>query len=41
MKRGAIVDDDTPTAILERYNRDTLEEVFLDVARGRNEAVRA
>ncbi len=35
MKRGRIVDDDTPAQILERYNRDTLEEVFLDVARGR------
>jgi ABC-2 type transport system ATP-binding protein len=41
MKRGAIVDDDTPRGILDRYNRDTLEEVFLDVARGRGEAVRA
>lgn len=41
MKRGTVVDDDTPRGILERYNRDTLEEVFLDVARGRGEAVRA
>lgn len=41
MKRGAVVDDDTPRGILQRYNRDTLEEVFLDVARGRGEAVRA
>ncbi|MEW6766542.1 MAG: ABC transporter ATP-binding protein [Pseudomonadota bacterium] len=35
MKRGHIADDDTPTRILSRYNRATLEEVFLDVARGR------
>jgi ABC-2 type transport system ATP-binding protein len=35
MKRGRIEDDDTPGAIMARYNRDTLEEVFLDVARGR------
>ncbi|WP_322514698.1 ABC transporter ATP-binding protein [Rhodopseudomonas palustris] len=35
MKRGRIEDDDAPAAILARYNRATLEEVFLDVARGR------
>jgi len=35
MKRGRIEDDDTPEAIMARYNRTTLEEVFLDVARGR------
>src|SRR5881628_2847018 len=35
MKRGRIEDDDTPDKIIARYNRDTLEEVFLDVARGR------
>ena len=35
MKRGRIEDDDTPARILTRYNRATLEEVFLDVARGR------
>jgi ABC-2 type transport system ATP-binding protein len=34
MRRGAIVDDDTPAALLARYGRDSLEEVFLDVARG-------
>lgn len=41
MKRGVIVDDDTPTGILARYNRDTLEDVFLDVARGRRDASQA
>jgi ABC-2 type transport system ATP-binding protein len=35
MKQGEIVDDDTPGALLARYGRDTLEQVFLDVARGR------
>src|SRR4029079_602530 len=35
MKRGRIEDDDTPANIMLRYNRATLEEVFLDVARGR------
>jgi ABC-2 type transport system ATP-binding protein len=35
MKRGHIEDDDTPVKLLSRYGRDTLEEVFLDVARGR------
>jgi ABC-2 type transport system ATP-binding protein len=35
MKRGRIEDDDSPDAIMARYNRATLEEVFLDVARGR------
>src|SRR5437763_16207965 len=35
MKRGRIEDDDSPGSIMARYNRTTLEEVFLDVARGR------
>src|SRR6202166_3908214 len=35
MKRGRIEDDDTPDQIMARYNRNTLEGVFLDVARGR------
>ena len=38
MKRGRIEDDDTPTRLLARYGRRTLEEVFLDVARRRDEA---
>src|SRR5438067_726539 len=40
MKRGKIEDDDTPSHLLARYGRETLEEVFLDVARGRSEAAR-
>jgi len=38
MKRGRIEDDDTPQRLLIRYGRETLEEVFLDVVRGRGEA---
>jgi ABC-2 type transport system ATP-binding protein len=40
MKRGKIEDDDTPAKLLARYGRDNLEDVFLDVARGRGEAAR-
>jgi ABC-2 type transport system ATP-binding protein len=40
MKRGRIEDDDTPPHLLARYGRETLEEVFLDVARGRSESAR-
>jgi ABC-2 type transport system ATP-binding protein len=38
MKGGRIEDDDAPERLLTRYGRHTLEEVFLDVARGRGEA---
>jgi ABC-2 type transport system ATP-binding protein len=38
MKRGRIEDDDTPQRLLVRYGRETLEEVFLDVARGRGQS---
>jgi ABC-2 type transport system ATP-binding protein len=38
MKRGRIEDDDTPERLLARYGRETLEEVFLDIVRGRGEA---
>ncbi|SDT32642.1 ABC transporter ATP-binding protein [Bradyrhizobium canariense] len=37
MKRGRIEDDDSPERIMARYNRTTLEDVFLDVARGRGQ----
>jgi ABC-2 type transport system ATP-binding protein len=33
MKKGEIVDDDTPARLVTRYGRTNLEEVFLDVAR--------
>ncbi|HVZ52447.1 MAG TPA: ABC transporter ATP-binding protein [Pseudolabrys sp.] len=38
MKKGRIEDDDTPEQLLARYGRETLEDVFLDVARGRTHA---
>jgi ABC-2 type transport system ATP-binding protein len=37
MKQGRIEDDDAPARLLSRYGRRTLEEVFLDVARRRDE----
>jgi ABC-2 type transport system ATP-binding protein len=37
MKRGRIEDDDTPARLVSRYGRSNLEEVFLDIARGRGE----
>jgi ABC-2 type transport system ATP-binding protein len=38
MKRGEVVDDAAPETLLARYGRETLEEVFLDIARGRRQA---
>ena len=41
MKTGRIEDDDTPARLIERYGRSNLEEVFLDIARGRGGARQA
>src|SRR5262245_17914152 len=41
MKKGRIEDDDTPAHLLARYGRTTLEQVFLDVVRGRGEGRQA
>jgi len=38
LRNGVIVDDDSPAGLLARYGRDNLEEVFLDIARGRGSA---
>jgi ABC-2 type transport system ATP-binding protein len=38
MKRGRIVDRGSPAALLARYGREDLEEVFLDIARDRRAA---
>jgi ABC-2 type transport system ATP-binding protein len=38
MRTGRIVHNEPPDALIARYGRETLEEVFLDVARGRGEA---
>ena len=35
MKDGRIVDDGSPPSLIARYGRVTMEEVFLDIARGR------
>jgi ABC-2 type transport system ATP-binding protein len=40
LKHGRIEDDDTPAQLLRRYGRNTLEEVFLDVARGNGSEAR-
>jgi ABC-2 type transport system ATP-binding protein len=34
MRRGRIVDRGSPEMLIDRYGRETLEEVFLDIARG-------
>jgi ABC-2 type transport system ATP-binding protein len=34
LKAGRIVDRGTPRALIDRYGRRTMEEVFLDIARG-------
>lgn len=39
MRRGHIVDRGTPGALIERYGRQTLEQVFLDIARRDGDAV--
>ena len=36
MKRGRLVDEGAPEALVARYGREDLEEVFLDIARGRH-----
>jgi ABC-2 type transport system ATP-binding protein len=33
MRQGRIVDRGSPEALIRRYGRDTLEQVFLDIAR--------
>jgi ABC-2 type transport system ATP-binding protein len=38
LRAGEVVDQGSPRALIERYGRETMEEVFLDVARGRVEA---
>lgn len=35
LRKGRIVDHGSPQALIDRYGRDTLEEVFLDIARGK------
>jgi ABC-2 type transport system ATP-binding protein len=35
LKAGRIVDDGAPPDLIAKFGRETLEEVFLDIARGR------
>jgi ABC-2 type transport system ATP-binding protein len=39
MKAGRIVDQGAPDTLIAKYGRQSLEEVFLDIARGRDLAV--
>ena len=41
MKAGRIVDRGAPDALVARYGRETLEDVFLDIARSRKDATGA
>ncbi len=41
LKKGRVVDRGSPTELLARYGRQDLEDVFLDIARGRRQAVAA
>ena len=36
MKQGHIVDHGSPRYLIDRYGRETLEDVFLDIARGKS-----
>ena len=38
LDQGRIIEDETPRALIETFGRKTLEEVFLDVVRGRSPA---
>jgi ABC-2 type transport system ATP-binding protein len=40
LRAGEVVDQGSPQALLARYGRDTMEDVFLDVARGRGSGER-
>ena len=35
LKQGRVVDQGTPAALLAKYGREDMEQVFLDIARGR------
>lgn len=39
MKSGRIVDQGSPAGLLDRYGRDDMEDVFLDIARNRRAGV--
>ena len=37
LRAGVVVDQGSPARLIERYGRETMEEVFLDIARGVDE----
>ncbi|MCC7116365.1 MAG: hypothetical protein IT520_18485, partial [Burkholderiales bacterium] len=37
LRAGRVVDQGSPAALIARYGRENLEEVFLDIARGRDD----
>ncbi|HEY1722529.1 MAG TPA: ABC transporter ATP-binding protein [Magnetospirillaceae bacterium] len=37
MRKGRVVDQGAPDALIARYGRETMEEVFLDIARNRTQ----
>jgi ABC-2 type transport system ATP-binding protein len=41
LRAGTVVDNGSPARLIERYGRATMEEVFLDIARGVDEPVPA
>jgi ABC-2 type transport system ATP-binding protein len=41
LRAGLVVDQGSPQALLARYGREDMEQVFLDVARGREAALSA
>jgi len=40
LRAGLVVDQGSPQELLARYGRESMEQVFLDVARGRDDALR-
>ena len=38
LRAGIVVDQGSPAELIERYGRETMEEVFLDIARGVDES---
>lgn len=39
MKKGRVVDQDSPSGLIARYGRQNLEQVFLDIARAEDSAL--
>ena len=39
LQAGRVIEDETPATLIETYGKETLEDVFLDVVRGRARAI--